>query len=258
MHVLDKTVGEARDIRSFWFSGDLRARPGQFVMLWLPGVGLKPFGVSYQEKGSFALTIRKVGPFTEKLFRCRPGDYLGMQGPHGRPFSGEGEKAALVGGGYGTSPLGFLAEELAGMGKRVFLVTGAATKDLVLFRRRFGPGSGVEMLISTDDGSLGRKGFCTDCLPDLFENEGIDRVYCCGPERMMKKVFDVCLEKGIPAEFSLERYMKCGFGLCGSCCLDGTGWTVCRDGPVFTLEQLKKVTEFGSYKRDATGKRTAI
>ena len=110
----------------------------------------------------------------------------------------------------------------------------------------------------TDDGSFGTKGFCTDCVEGMIAKERIDRVFCCGPEIMMKNVLSICNSKGVPGEFSLERYMKCGFGVCGSCCLDGTGWRVCKDGPVFTSDQLKKVTEFGSYRRDPSGKKVKI
>jgi len=250
-------VPEAKDTRSFWFSGSIGAKPGQFVMAWLPGIGQKPFGISYQKKGMFAVTVRKVGTFTEGMFRLKQGDKVGIQGPYGRPFSGKGKRVALVGGGYGVAPLAFLADEMAGAGKKVFLVTGAASRSFILFRKRF-DSKRIHQLYSTDDGSFGRKGLCTDCLAELLSHERIDYVYCCGPELMMKKVFGICIKNGLAAEFSLERYMKCGFGICGSCCLDPTGWRVCSDGPVFTLEELKKVSGFGSYKRDASGRKVSF
>jgi dihydroorotate dehydrogenase electron transfer subunit len=256
MHEIEKIENEARDTRSFWFPGNLNAKPGQFVMMWLPRVGQKPFGISYQEKGRFALTIKKVGNFTERLFRLKPGAKVGLQGPYGRQFSGKGKRVALVGGGYGTAPLALLADVMSGKGKDVTLITGAATKDLLLYRERFGKGK-VKTVYATDDGSFGYKGLCTHCLLEAVK-KGIDYVYCCGPEKMMVKVFGICSEKGIPAEFSLERYMKCGFGICGSCTLDPTGWRVCREGPVFTLEELKQVTEFGRYMRDGSGKKEKI
>ena len=261
MFKIDRIVTEALDIRSFWFRGSIGAKPGQFIMAWIPSVGQRPFGISYQEKGRFAVTVRKVGPFTDRLFAMEAGDSVGIQGPYGKPFSGKGKTVALVGGGYGTAPLAFLADELLGQGKKVFLITGAVTEKYILFRERFKKKAGsrhLEMLCSTDDGSFGRKGFCTDHLTDILEKEKIDSVYCCGPEVMMIKVLEICEEKGIPAEFSLERYLKCGFGVCGSCCLDGTGWRVCKEGPVFTLEELKKVTEFGKWKRDGSGSKKDI
>ncbi|MFH0956705.1 MAG: dihydroorotate dehydrogenase electron transfer subunit [Candidatus Aenigmatarchaeota archaeon] len=259
MTMIDGIVEEAEDTKSFWFFGDLKARPGQFVMVWIPDVGQKPFGISYQERGKFAITVRKVGSFTEKLFSLQEGEEAGIQGPYGNGFSGKGENAALVGGGYGVAPLAFLAERMSDAGKKVTLVNGAARESLLLYRQRFPKGSGkVKALYSTDDGSFGHKGFCTDCLSELLAGNGIDRVYCCGTEQMMKKVLDVCTKAKVPAEFSLDRYMKCGFGVCGSCCLGGTGLRVCRDGPVFTSAQLSKVTDFGRCRRDASGKKVDL
>jgi len=253
MFEIEKVEKEARDTRSFWFNGSIDAKPGQFVMLWIPGAGQKPFGVSYQEKDRFALTVRNVGRFTEKLFGMKSGGKVGIQGPYGRAFSGKGRRVALVGGGYGTAPIAFLADVMSGKGRDVLLITGAATKDLLLYRKRFS-GSKVKTSYATDDGSFGHRGFCTECLTESITSGSIDYVCCCGPEKMMTEVFRICMDAGIPAEFSLERYMKCGFGVCGSCVLDPTGWRVCKEGPVFTLEELKKVTEFGKYKRDGSGK----
>lgn len=254
---IDEIVTEARDTRSFWLAGRMDAKPGQFVMAWLPCIGQKPFGVSYQEPGRFAMTVRKVGKFTDALFRLRKGDRLGVQGPYGRPFSGKGTRVALLGGGYGTAPMGFLADVMSRAGKTVFFLTGARTKDQLLFRDRFKHGK-IHALFSTDDGSFGQRGLCTDALAGVLEKEKIDYLYCCGPEVMMIKVLEICAGQKIPAEFSLERYMKCGFGVCGSCSLDGTGWRVCKEGPVFTSAELRKITEFGRFKRDGSGKRVPL
>ncbi len=257
MYDIQDIVKEALDINTFWFKGEIDAKPGQFVMLWIPGAGLKPFGISYLKKGRFAVTVRKVGPFTEKMFRNKAGDSVGIQGPYGRAFSCKGKKVALVGGGYGTAPMGLLAEEMAAKGSKVFLSTGAATKLYLIFKDRFKDGN-INAMFSTDDGSFGHHGFCTDCLSGLITSEGVDRVYSCGPEVMMREVSRICSEHKVPAEFSLERYLKCGFGVCGSCSLDGTGWRVCKEGPVFTLEELQRITEFGSYKRDGSGRRIKL
>ncbi|UCD02894.1 MAG: dihydroorotate dehydrogenase electron transfer subunit, partial [Candidatus Aenigmatarchaeota archaeon] len=117
MYRIDSIAEEAQDTRSFWFSGNINAAPGQFVMLWIPGTGQKPFGISYQESGRFALTIREVGEFTKRLFRMKAGDRVGIQGPYGRGFSGHGKKVALVGGGYGTAPLALLADAMSSRGR---------------------------------------------------------------------------------------------------------------------------------------------
>jgi dihydroorotate dehydrogenase electron transfer subunit len=262
---IEKITSEAKDIRTFWVSSDMEVGPGQFVMLWIPGAGQKPFGISYKEDGKIAITIRNVGKFTGKLFQLKTGDKLGIQGPYGKPFSirptGKGKNAVLVGGGYGTAPLGFLADELLKQGKKVFFVIGAVSKDYIVFRERYGKkikGKDIELFFSTDDGSFGQRGLCTDCLEKLLTEKKIDSLYCCGPEIMMKKVMQICIQNRIRGEFSLERYMKCGFGTCGSCCMDPTGWRVCKEGPVFSVDELKKLSEFGEYKRDGSGTRVKL
>ena len=75
----------------------------------------------------------------------------------------------------------------------------------------------------------------------------------CGPEVMMKKLFDIVENFKIPAQFSMERYMKCGMGLCGQCCVDNVGWRVCVEGPVFWTDELRMISEFGQYRRDSSG-----
>lgn len=241
---------EAKDIRTFFFDYHIEAKPGQFIMLWIPRVNQKPFGVSYLAKERFGVTVCKVGGFTDKLFELDVGDLVGIQGPYGKPFDTRGTNVALVAGGYGTAPLAFLAETLAAMGKKVHLIIGAKSKELLTFQDRF-----PKATFCTDDGTCGLKGFTTEALTSLMAREKIDMVYSCGPEIMMKRVLDICDKHGIDCQLSLERYMKCGFGVCGQCCVDPIGLCVCKDGPVFDKEIVKKITEFGRYKRDGTGKR---
>ena len=114
------------------------------------------------------------------------------------------------------------------------------------------PGS---CLISTDDGSEGYKGYTTDILEEklLKKNNKIDKVYSCGPEIMMKKVVDICYKYKVSCEVSLERYMKCGFGVCGQCSVDLEGICICQDGPVFSGTKVGKIKEFGKYHRDKAG-----
>ena len=88
----------------------------------------------------------------------------------------------------------------------------------------------------------------------LIKEKKYDCVYTCGPEAMMKKVFDICSRRRIPIQLSLERYLKCGIGICGHCCVDGIGIRMCAEGPVIDGATAKKVTEFGKYKRNAAGK----
>ncbi|MBT3721730.1 hypothetical protein HN789_06310 [archaeon] len=107
----------------------------------------------------------------------------------------------------------------------------------------------------TDDGSFEFSGFTTNKLKEVLNNSNIDIVYTVGPEIMMKKVVEICDEFKVDCQLSLERYMKCGYGICGSCCVDPMGIRMCVEGPCIDKETAKKVTEFGKYHRDGSGKK---
>ncbi|MGL6298389.1 MAG: dihydroorotate dehydrogenase electron transfer subunit, partial [Methanobacteriaceae archaeon] len=111
----------------------------------------------------------------------------------------------------------------------------------------------ANILTCTDDGTCGYKGYATHRASDLIENSSYDIAVVCGPELMMKATFDLLEEASIPAQFSMERYMKCAIGLCGQCCVDDEGWRICVEGPVFTTEEMRKITEFSKYSRGPSG-----
>jgi len=254
---IEKIVDEAKDLRSFVFRYRLNAKPGQFVMVWLPRIDEKPFSISYQDKEKFAITVFNVGPFTSKMFELEVGDKIGIRGPYGNGFSYFGKRAALVGGGCGAAPLGFLADELKKKGKDIHYIIGARSKGCLLFEKRMQM-SGIKTYFTTDDGSYGFKGYTTEVLKKIISEKKIDAVYTCGPEIMMKFIAEICDKAGIPCEISMERYMKCGFGICGQCCVDSTGERVCKEGPVFSGDKIKKIFEFGRYKREASGKKVKL
>jgi len=245
-----EVVTENSRIKTIYLDLAMKASPGEFVMAWLPGVNEKPFSLSYCDGSKIGISVAAVGPFSTALQQVKPGSVLGIRGPFGKGFKPEGEKVAIVGGGCGTAPLGFLAESLAKGGRKVFFINGAKTKTELFFVQR-ARSAGAEVIVCTDDGSEGRKGFTTDALADLLAKEKIDCVYTCGPEVMMKKVVDICKTRGVNCQASLERFMKCGFGLCGQCAIDGN--LVCKDGPVFPIAKISKMKEFGTLRRDACG-----
>jgi len=250
---IEKVVDEAKDIKTFILRHNLQAKPGQFVLVWIPRIDEKPFSISFQDNERIGITVFGIGPFTKKFNRLSTGDKIGIKGPYGNPFSIEGENIVLVGGGCGSASLAFLADELKKAGKNITFIIGAKSKQHVLYEERMKI-SDIKTIITTDDGSTGIKGFTTDVLLDLIKEKGnIDMVYTCGPELMMKKVLEICSKNNIPAQFSLERYMKCGIGICGQCCVDDTGIRVCKEGPVLTKDQVNKIKEFGKYHRDASG-----
>ncbi|MBW2983987.1 dihydroorotate dehydrogenase electron transfer subunit, partial [Candidatus Woesearchaeota archaeon] len=108
----------------------------------------------------------------------------------------------------------------------------------------------------TDDGCVGFKGFTSDLLEQFLKKKKYKIVYTCGPEIMIKKVFDICEKHKINCEASLERFMKCGFGVCGNCAIDDQ--MVCKDGPVFDSVKLRKLTELGKFARLMSGKKVPL
>jgi len=253
---IKKIVRENDTTNTYIFEYPLGARPGQFVMLWIPGVDEKPFSVAYDDGAEFWLTICNVGPATEELFKLKEGYKVGIRGPFGTHYEYEkGEHIATVAGGYGAAPMYFVAKDAVEAGCEVEFIVGARNKDLLLFVERVKEMKGVNLHISTDDGSEGFKGFTTQVLEKVMNEKKIDQVFTCGPEIMEKFVGEIAEKGGVDARISAEKYMKCGFGVCGQCAIDDTGETVCTKGPVMAYSYLKKLPEFGAYHRDAQGKK---
>ncbi|MEM3555596.1 MAG: dihydroorotate dehydrogenase electron transfer subunit [Candidatus Micrarchaeia archaeon] len=245
-----KVVEESEEVRTVFFErGVPGAIPGQFVMVWLPGVDEKPFALSYLN-GQAAITVQRRGKFTEEVFRLREGSFIGVRGPYGNGFEVVGERQCIVAGGVGVAPLAPLAEKLAK--RKPIIIMGASSKRKLIFRERMERVGKVRY--ATDDGSLGRKGFATDLLEEVVGE--VDVVYGCGPELMLKKVFEICRKNKVECQLSLERYMHCGFGVCGSCAVDG--YRVCADGPVFSSKKLSKMSEFGRFARLKYGKKVSL
>ena len=257
-----KIVDEAEGIKSFYFRHRLGSSPGQFVMAWIPRVGEKPMSIAGDNGKEFFLTVSAVGPFSNAKSKLRVGQTMGIRGPLGTCFSLKGKEIALVAGGYGAGPMASLAEKAINQGyspKKIHYLSGARTKALLLFEQRMKI-LGVDVQVSTNDGSKGTNGLVTDVLSELIKKnrkakKPIDMVYSCGPEMMEKAVFDIAVKEKIDCQISVERYMKCGIGICGSCCVDPTGWRMCVEGPVLDKKALLKISEFGVYHRDATGRK---
>lgn len=246
---------ETRAIRTFVLDAAAEgAEPGQFVMLWLPGVDEKPIAVAYPDP--LTVTVARVGPFSTALHRRAIGDGVGWRGPYGRGFELRQDRSALlVGGGYGAAPLYFLATRAVESGIPTVVTIGARTALDLPYVKRF-EDLGVDLLVATDDGSTGQRGIITDVISGFMADQSGLAVYACGPELMLVALHRLCIEHGIPGQFSLERYMKCGFGICGQCALDDL--LVCQDGPVFAVEQLSKLRDFGRVQRSATGRALPI
>ena len=145
-----------------------------------------------------------------------------------------------------------LVRQLEREGASFEVALGARTAKEMLF---FGDFSRCGARFATDDGSLGRQCLVTTLAERLCEAEAFDVIYGCGPEPMLVAVKRLADRFGIDCQLSLERHMKCGIGVCGSCCVDGSGICICREGPVLDKAELDRVADFGLPHRDATGAR---
>jgi dihydroorotate dehydrogenase electron transfer subunit len=248
---IDRITDETPSIKTFWFEDNMHAIGGQFVMVWVPGVDEIPMSVSYTgaHKG---ITVAKVGDATAKLHELPVGSKLGIRGPYGNGFDISGAKHILaVAGGCGSAPIGPVLDESVNQNKDILFVVGARTNNELLFKNR-ALELGLEVEISTDDGSEGHHGFVTERIAELLADKKYDLILTCGPEQMLKKIVEVAVKNEIQIQVSLERYMKCGIGICDSCTIDG--YQVCRDGPVFDGEMITQFAEFGNARRDPCGR----
>lgn len=244
--------------------------PGQFLMLRLVG-GEDPllgrplalFDTWMDEAGTVQgldVAYLVVGRMTRRLAAARPGDQLDVWGPLGNGFAPTPtEHLVMVAGGIGQTP--FLAAGREALGgrrygaatrsggyaQRATLCYGVRTADLAAgveeFRR-----AGVDVRLSSDDGSVGRRGLVTEVLAELLDEEAsaTRRIVCCGPEPMMEAVARLAAQRGVACEVSLETPMACGIGICFSCVVKVRGadgeWDykrTCVEGPVFDAQKIE-------------------
>jgi dihydroorotate dehydrogenase electron transfer subunit len=246
-----KSTDEAYDIKTFTFRYPEKIDPGQFFMIWIPGIDEIPMSVSWIQSDVKGITFRKIGEATTALYSLKKGDNIGVRGPYGHGFRLRGKHLLFVGGGTGVAMLAPMVEHARKKKLKATIIIGVKTKKELFFEQRL-KRTGATVLVSTDDGTKGFKGFASDLAREILENEAIDSIYTCGPEPMMKNVS--AHSNKIPFQASLERYMKCSLGICGQCCI-GKGLRVCVDGPVFDGTTLKNTIDFGVYKRDAAGRK---
>ncbi len=252
---IDKIISESDDTKTFIFNHELAYETGQFTMVWLPGVDEKPFAVSYYGNGFFGISVLARGKFTKYMHGMKVGDKVGIRRPFGNGFGipSDGINACVIGGGCGMASLATLIDKLQNsltQNSNITILNGATTKSKLLFPNRF-----KDMITFTEDGSAGKKGYPTDVLEDIHKKHRFEIIYTCGPEIMMHKVYEFCKKNNIQCEASLERYMKCGIGICGQCVCDGQ--MVCKDGPVFDSQALDVMGDFGTYSLLKSGQKVS-
>jgi dihydroorotate dehydrogenase electron transfer subunit len=253
---IERIVDETPTVRTLYFHDPVLAdvKPGQFAMVWIPGVNELPMSVMVSDVGGqAALTVRKRGESSTALYNLSVGRQIGVRGPYGNSFEIKDGKILLIGGGTGLVPLMRLIK-FSKPSNEITLLMGSQTKNEVFFEEKAKeliPGSNLTVIPVTEDGSYGEKGYVTDVLEKLLEENTYDAIYTCGPELMMYKTVQMANKKGIFVQASLERMMKCGVGICGSCCVNDD--LVCRDGTIFDGDHLSTKSEFGHSHRTKSG-----
>ncbi|MCP5517922.1 MAG: FAD/NAD(P)-binding protein [Verrucomicrobiales bacterium] len=265
--VLDRVVDEITDVRTFfWHFEDAaeqaafrRFMPGQFAQVSLFGVGEFPASLppSPTEEETF-FTIRTVGSCSAALHALQPGARFGVRGPYGNGFPMDayaGRNLVFVAGGIGLIPLrSCIIYALAHREKfgRIQIFYGSKTPQELMYRpdlKEWEKAGGIECHLTVDRGDDGWTGH-TGVVGSLFQKEGVNlpventTAFVCGPPIMFRFVIMDLKKLGFEDRnivSTLERYMKCGVGKCGHCCI-GVSY-VCVDGPVFTFEQIRKLGE---------------
>ena len=220
------------------------AKAGQFIILRVEENGERiPLTIADVNKETNELTIvyMAVGETTKKLAKLEIGDeILDLVGPLGQPTHIRNYGTVVcIAGGYGAAPCYLIAKAFKDAGNKVYMITGARNKDLIFWQDKMRDAS-TELFITTDDGSLGEKGFGTQVLKRLMDSEKIDYVIAVGPMPMMRAVAQLTKDKGIYTEASMNPIMVDGTGMCGACRLTVGGKVkfACVDGPDFNAHEI--------------------
>ena len=217
-----------------------KAEPGQFIVIRVNEKGERiPLTIAdfNREQGTITMVFQEIGKTTNLLGTKNVGDAISdILGPLGNPTETDRYGTVVtIGGGVGIAPVYPLSRKLKSLGNKVISIIGYRSKDFVFWEERM-RSSSDELLIATNDGSYGAKGFVTDVLKNLIDKgTHIDRIYAIGPAIMMKAVADLTRGYKIKTIVSLNSLMVCGMGMCGACRITVGGETkfTCADGPDF-------------------------
>ncbi len=227
----------ARSVYKMELCGDIFdiTRPGQFVNIKLEGFFLRrPISVCDAEDGLLTVIYKVVGNGTSKMSKMNCGDTLDLLTGLGNGYdlSKSGEYPLLIGGGVGVPPLYMLCKRLISENKRPSVILGFNSSDEIILAEDF-KSLGVDVKVTTADGSAGIKGFVTDAMDGI----SYSYFYTCGPMPMFRAIEKKALTSG---QFSFEERMGCGFGACMGCsCKTKYGYKrICRDGPVLEREEI--------------------
>ena len=259
---IEKIVEESGDTKTFTLllkdksDGLSRYRPGQFLMVSLPGYGEAPFTFAScpRKDGRFEISVRKVGSLTEALHKLKENNVVGVRGPYGNWFPLDkikGKDLLFIAGGCGIAPLRSLIQyalkNRKNFGKVEIIYGCRAPKDIFYKEeiKAWGENKDSNVHITVDEPDeawSGARGVVCVLLPKIRVNPKSAFVFLCGPSVMIKFAIRDILNLGFKEQniyASLERYMKCGIGKCGHCYVKGK--YVCTDGPNFSYTEMKEL-----------------
>jgi len=244
--LIENVIDEAYDTKTFVFGWDEEVKPGQFVMVWVPGIDEIPMSVSGINARTKSITVKAIGEATNKIHELKTGDRMRIRGPYGNGFDLSRGELLIIGGGVGTAAV---MPAIVQTGADA-IIAARSSRDVIMddLAKRYSK----NLQIATDDGSRGFHGNAVQMMKEMVSRKHYDCVLACGPEVMLYFTYKACEELGLKCQLSMERYMKCGAGICGCCVMDDM--RVCKDGPVFDETQIPKLTEFWTSKRDPSGR----
>lgn len=223
------------------------SKPGQFFMLQTKAVSSflrRPISLHYcnKEEGILEFLFEVKGKGTEEFARLVKNDVLNIQGPLGNGFNTEikNQKIAIIGGGMGTAPLKYLSEQLA-LENDVTLFLGLRSSDYSEVIESFKTAIPADkILVASDNGTLGFKGNSVQLLNETLKTQNFDKVFACGPEKMLEALHKITSEKNILLDISLEERMACGVKACVGCSIKTLQGMkkICYDGPVFNADHI--------------------
>ncbi len=211
-------------------------KPGQFINIKIKNCYLRrPISICNHSKDTITIIYKVVGKGTDLLSKLKKNEELDILTNLGNGYdlTNSGVNPILIGGGVGIPPLYYLAKELLKLKIKPIIILGFNTKDDIFYIEEFKK-LNIKIFITTIDGSIGAKGLVTDALKQI---DSYSYIYTCGPEKMLKAVYDVALT---PGEYSFEARMGCGFGACMgcSCKIKYGSKRICKDGPVLKSEEI--------------------
>ncbi len=210
--------------------------PGQFVSILCGDLTLRrPFSVMDIDKNTFTILFKTKGEGTRYISNLKSDDKINFTGPFGNGFNIENKKSLLIAAGVGIAPIYFLRKELQ--------IRFIENKLIAGFLNKFCIPKNLDIdLITTDDGSFGKKGSVIDCISEEIIKFNPQKIYACGPLIVLKNICEKTLNLKIETEIAMEKEMACSIGVCRGCVIElknGKNATVCKDGPIFKGDEIK-------------------